>query len=80
MDGFNIYELVMSDFRPGNTHSQFFVLDNAGTGFHKVSYRNKLAQLSIDKMEGIGGFQDLLGQALYDNIVKKHLESKHFGE
>ena len=43
MSGLAIYELVMSSFRPGDTRSSFFVLDNHQDGFHKIQCKNIIA-------------------------------------
>lgn len=76
--GFSVSDVIMSSFRMKNVDSYFFTLSNKG--FHKFFYRNKIDQLSIDKLDGYMGFKPRLKEALEKTILQKHLDEKHHKE
>lgn len=82
-DEFKIMDVLMTEFKVNSGTSSFFVLDNKGTGFHKVLYTNNFAQASIDSVGDVdkeGTLKWSLWNALKDTLVAKHMEEMHHGE
>ena len=69
---------IMQDFVFRKATSSFFVLSNKG--FYRIFYTNKIGQVSIDKLDGVGGFKVALEESLRNTIMQNHIEKDHHGE
>lgn len=76
-DGMEMLTVIMSKFKVGAASTKFFVLTNKG--LFKVGYQNNLEQLSIDKMDGEGGFKSRLLDTMRRTVMQKHMDEMHHG-
>ena len=76
-NGLDVKSIVMSGFVTGKIGSSFIVLSNKG--FHRIFSKKTFGQMSIDKIDGLGSFKEILGHVLEDTILKSHIENMHDG-
>ena len=69
---FDINQIILNKFVMNSMNSQFFVLSNKG--FHRIFYRNKIKNVSIDRLPD---FQEALTESLTATVLKNHMEQKH---
>lgn len=75
-------DAIMTEFKMNSGTSSFFILDNKGTGFHKILYTNDFAQASIDSVGDVdkeGTLKWSLWTTLNDTLVAKHMKEMHHG-
>ena len=75
-------DAIMTNFKVNSSKSELFILDNVGTGFHKISYTNDFSQASIDKLGDIdreGTLKWSLWTTFKDTLLEHHLQEMHHG-